>query len=388
MTERTRDGWKGHGRSASALIVGLAVVVSGCATRDGPTDPAPDEDRRTRLEIADRPAVPGATSFLPDAALVSFEFRTPDGDTRRDTVIGASRVAGWLESLGTRTAQRTGQSFVMETREILLCEGAAVERGRFPIPVRATAGGEDESLQPYLALWRPTAGDWKVESLWLMPPSSLRHTDLAEGCRAPPLADRLPITGWVIGIDGGTGTAPDVAGYQGMLADDGFENVVTDESAGPWFGLSISRRIRAPISVLATIATRPSARVTGVSENLYSTWTRSYEVQPYMAALMAELRWRQLAVALGPALSRVAVERSNVVDNTVNQTSSVHTMELDQTGFMARISAGHRFWRGLQGTAAVTYAVFSDLEPGQVMIPPGINPGGAAFSIGVGWNTY
>lgn len=164
----------------TVLIVG---VSTGCATVRPTSSVFPnDSHAAVRAEVSDRPPVPSAEQLMASVELVTFPYET-DGATRRDTINGRERVAGWLDDLADRT-RGDRVWFMLRTSEVVACEAAAVERGRYPV-AEGTAE-QPGSTADYLALWRPRGDDWQLERLWLAPPGSMEAGDLAEDCVREP----------------------------------------------------------------------------------------------------------------------------------------------------------------------------------------------------------
>ena len=184
-----------------AITVLVVGVSTGCATVRPTSSVLPDDRHAAvRAEVSDRPPVPSADQLLPSVELVTFPSQA-DGAAKRDTINGRERVAGWLDDMADRS-RGDRVPFILQTAGVMVCEGAAVERGQYPVPEGTT--GQPGSTANYLALWRPRGDDWQLERLWLAPPASLEGGDLAAGCVTEP---------WnlVVGAAAGVGSSGDVS---------------------------------------------------------------------------------------------------------------------------------------------------------------------------------
>lgn len=203
-------------RARSGGFVCYLLFSAGCASLatspTDPTPPPPDPLREIREVVTDRPAVPGQEDLLPDVQLITFPY-VRQGQIRRDTVRGAARVAVWLERTETRTAN-TPDPFQLNHGEILVCDAAVLERGRYGLgassaPTFGSRSARDR--RTYMAVWRPTGGDWRLAELYLSPGQGVRVGRLATGCRGTP----TPRPRMAIGA--GLGARPDPLRSAGRL---------------------------------------------------------------------------------------------------------------------------------------------------------------------------
>lgn len=176
------------------LVFVLAVV--GCGTFQGFQDEA-DQIERIREVTAELEAIgefPSADRMAATVELVTFEYRR-EGSTepQRDTLRGRAAVTTWLE--GWYVRQLPDTEFRLTPREALVCDGAAIQTGTYPVRPRA---GEAVVRQQYRARWvEGRRGEWELAQLWLDPDARARVSRIGTGCTS--VRDvRLGMHRWVV----------------------------------------------------------------------------------------------------------------------------------------------------------------------------------------------
>lgn len=357
-------------RLASVLSAAVVAGVSACSPLAPASGPTPEEDvwAEARAAIGDRPDLPGEPQLLPDVRLISFEYQRT-GQARRDTIRGVVPVSLWLQSLDVRGRQH-GRPLVMTLRDILVCEGALVERGRFPIPGRVSGLPPGAMAQPtgeYLALWRPTEDGWKLADIQLSPPLSVHVSDLATGCSAA-ITRR---TGVAVGVEVGIGGAADLAAVRAAASESGYTRVSSDGFGRPefhirasvplgpvlgatvWYGYMMGSEVR------ATVFTSEDDRALSVGVTGAHTLT-----------VLAEARVGAFRLGAGPAWVSAGLFREYTATSpgSVIATSDAETL----TRFGAAVEASMRVpvRTGVTAVGTIGYTHFPELEPESVSTVP------------------
>lgn len=150
-----------------ALFILALPLATSCASAPTFADLATEHDGilalSESLEAMGR--FPSAAVLAPDAELVTFRYRAPDGDAqRRDTIRGRAAVAAWLDHWHAR--QMPDVDFVLSPHDFRRCQGVALQTGMYPI--KGSGRGAQVESQSYRALWTETrGGEWELKHLWL-----------------------------------------------------------------------------------------------------------------------------------------------------------------------------------------------------------------------------
>jgi hypothetical protein len=188
------------------IMSAVCLVLAGCGSAGlPPLVPSPelveDAARADALEaeVEARGAWPAAQDMLPEVHLFTprawtvdgrrIEVGTgarvvggPDDAPRRETVVGPEAVVQYLEL--RRSSQLPDVLFEFSTGRILVCDGAVIQVGTYP--VRVDFGGPGRTVeQPFTARWvRGADHQLRLETLWMTPTGDgSRPARLASGCR-------------------------------------------------------------------------------------------------------------------------------------------------------------------------------------------------------------
>lgn len=316
----------------TGVLVMPILLSAGCAsftpspTPSAPTEPDPLHE--IRAAIADRPAVPGEAQMLPNVELVTFPFRRA-GEARRDTVRGVAWVVAWMGRIEDETAGSTAP-FELRAREIMVCDGAAVERGEYPLGGVA-AGRSGTDSQPYVALWRPAGDRWRLERLWLSPQPSVRAGNLATGCQSDPTIGLNLELGAGVGLGGGPGLDKAASVLQDERYDD-------QSLRGPALGaiqLWVRVGSQRPFSIALIYGHALGSRIEAVDTAALYLRTVDFGVSAHTLSLLGETRVGPLRVGAGPALVGVISDYHITI-------ASTSPYARDETDVLARLGAAAR----------------------------------------------
>lgn len=366
-------------RYLSWLPLLFAVTWTGCATApaDGPGHPR-DPYAETRREIALRPDVPDQWFMLPDVRLIGFQYSRGDS-VMRDTVTGAADVAVWLRSLAVRT-QYESQPFHLDVREVLICDGAAVERGSFAIPGRVEGRATQTiATRGYLALWEPSGDAWKLADIRLSPPLAVHVSDLASDCSSPPI---LP-PGVGYGISAGAGAAADLAAVSAAMTANGYENLSTSGDGRPEFRVWGVQEFGTRWAARLSYGYVSETKVEGVARNIVQEITQEIGIQTHLLTLVGEVRAGPLRLGAGPALAVSRVSFLQGIQTTETEFFSDRDDWEAQFGAVARAGLAVDLTSALSAVGTVGYGFFPEIDPPHAGIPAPITVRDLSFVLGV-----
>lgn len=318
--------------------------------------------------------------MLPDVEMVSFLYGS-GADARRDTLRGPASVTDWLDDLRLE-GRPGGARFGLRTSQVLLCDSAAVETGRFP---RSAITSMDRlrrlpGEERYLALWRPEGGAWMLEQLWLSPPTSVRPARLASGCGAARRAARAARPFRV-------GVALRVGGGAEL------QEVVESLDDAGWPDPSVRKPGRLGPRVWASYRIGPRLEIGPVYDRLIGTRARASEADDvqsrtvtvesggHVLSLRTQARLGPLWIGAGPA---VAWTTTTYDASIVSTDAVVDELERETNrSFGALAEASFRITRvpTLVPVLSVGYLYLPDLEP-ETTAPAAIPVGGLTFTLG------
>lgn len=367
-----------HALLRSLLLLALGGLT-GCATIASGPGKTEDPHEATRAALAGRAEVPDARQMLHDVEVVTFAYRRA-GEERRDTIRGSTEASIWLESLRFRSGDGNA-AFGLRSTEILVCDGAALERGKFPVPDIVNRYGSNHAGAEagYLALWRPVEGAWRLERLWLSPPVSLRVGDIASGCHGKPRPLRL-------GMGGRMGGSPVLDGVVTFVDEAAWPTpeVEPTSAVGPllWVGYR-----PAPDYGIRALYSRVGGASVSAGEFWGSGSSRqiTVEVSGHVLAATGEARVGPFWIAAGPALALMTVDR-----RTKSCAKSLCSAEevLEPSRLLgANAEAAYRYavFSPLVPILSLSYLHFPDLEP-EVVDRAAIPLGGLTLTMGMEWS--
>jgi len=357
-----------NARALAAAALGL-VLATGCTPMaNSPRGPRPAE--QTRAAIRDRGPVPDASRMLADIQLVTFPYRRGDV-VGRDTVLGVAPVESWLQRVAERTAG-SGTPFRLETEEILLCGGAAVERGWFPL-------GGDQADQPYLALWQPARGQWRLAQLWLAPDASMGPRDLAAGCGASEFMQHLSFG---VAAGGGDGTGLDAVAdsLRGVGYDKQSLTGETTARVRVWGRYRLSPQAFLRLNYDYRFPTKLAVEDTA-AVNLKRIDLTAKE---YTFSLTGEVRLGPVWLEAGPAVRTVSLDYADVIEIGSSVFREDAAESLTQFGAVARASYRYTVWQQMNVLGSIGYDFFPDAQP-ETTVAPAVGVGNLSIMLGLEW---
>lgn len=345
-------------RFKCGILVLVAGSSSGCATvlRTG-GDLTTDRYAAVRAEVTNRPPVPSEDQLLPSVELVTFTYDVA-GVARRDTVRGRERVAEWLDGITGETG-RDRVSFMLQPSEVRICDGAAVERGRYPVPQRL---GRTED---YLALWRPGGDRWRLERLWLSPSPSVSVAELATNCVGKPWGVNL---GAAVGV-ASSGDMAQVVNtalplrYDETSHREGFNR----PEVGLWVSIRAMEWLRGQFHY-------GHRRLTELHGRNFSPYTGELVEEFFLElavdywSLLAEVRLGSLALAVGPLLVETGLQSAYSARASTVEQSWMYA----KLGGAARVSGGVLVFPGFRALISAGYRYVPDVEVEIVSSPYGV----------------
>lgn len=150
----------------------LFFVVGGCLPMRVPAPPElrheVDEAEKVAAVIETHGAWPLAEQMTEDIRLVTPEVERVDAAVRRtvgrDTVRGRPGVVAYLQLWQSMRAH--DGLFELETRDVLVCEGRALQRGRYTVPADP-GSGVPQRFASFFAVWDQGGGPVLLNTLEL-----------------------------------------------------------------------------------------------------------------------------------------------------------------------------------------------------------------------------
>ena len=375
-----------HRPIARAVAPVLLFAAGGCASTMT-TGSTPDVETLTSVSraIEGMGQFPAAGDMSPDVELVTFAYADrQQEEPRRDTIRSPGAVAEWLQEL--HAAQLPDIEFLFSTREVFLCDGAAVQQGTYD--VRAGGRYGRPVRQPFIARWLPDgSGGWLLEGLWLQPDGAVRTATLAAGCASVRMAE-IAARRFVVTLEGATTSDPFAPAFEQAMRDVGWTHTSPVTGAYPRahsdrlaLSASLSYRLTPGFLVSGLYSRLPSSTTDGNSEFIGRTTIRT-DNQSLMALLLAR-KIGMIAIGLGPSVTTVDFHWSHRPSRDPEPPlSESHSV----IGLLTRLSASVPVTPWLEFSASARYGFFPEVQT-----PPYLEleafpfrPTRGALSIGAG----
>ncbi|MFP4624389.1 MAG: hypothetical protein ACLFRX_09455 [Gemmatimonadota bacterium] len=350
-------------------------------------------------DVARRGAWPRADDMRPDVRLVTPRMWTsggrkieivadsrlgrPDRPPHRDTLTGPAAVSAYLER--RRSEDAPALIFELTTVDVLLCDDAVVQLGRYRSPTKRT-GGMRVAEQPFTALWRRgDDGRLLLQGLWMAPTSETAGpSSLGKAC----------LFSWAVHRSAqAVGTR-----WGAVLAGTGVTSAGLP-AATPAFSdrdwtLSDGREAAYAATAQLFFRLTPRWQVHGLLEGqlpgsvTYSSHGTRVVLEQWggLAAALAALEWRSLRLGAGPALAYRQWEWTESFNHSIWEPAAPVSGSLLAPGAILHAAIAQPVMDFLF-QASVQHRLFGAVDgPGYLeaeLVPASLSA--TAFSVGVGY---
>lgn len=368
---------------ATALVAALvAGLAAGCAPAPGLSTVPDDPFAAERAAVAARGAVPAAAQLLPTVELVGYPRRI-FGEVHRDTIRGAESVERWLGDLRLRSGA-VAEPFRLRATSIQICEGAAVEEGRYALAMEAAPDqlGRRGGDRRYLALWRPAQGEWKLERLWLDPERGVRMATVATGCERAMRAER-DARRVRVGAGGRAGGGAGLDGIAALMEEDGWPAPAIHNRNAVGVEVWASYRISRAISVRSTYERIGKTRLHGYRDVPDGFRSLNVDVDGHLVALLGEWRWGPVWLAAGPGMVWLRAQHEDRTTTTRATTAAGGTVLERRAGGLVELGVRATRLPTIVPVLSLAYDRFPELDPGVGGYPAPVPMGGWVVSLGL-----